>query len=66
MRSAPDLHPAVDGLPPEQQIEVLSAQAERCRRLASATYNREVSELLGTMGDHYQRSAEELSRSRGS
>lgn len=66
MRNTPDWHSAVDGLPPEQQIEALSAQAERCRRLASATYNREVSDILGTMGEQYQRTAEELSRSRKS
>jgi len=64
MRHTANLSSVVDGLPPEQQIEALSAQAERCRRLASATYNREVSEILGSMGEQYQRTAEELSKSR--
>lgn len=64
MRYTPDWHSAVDGLLHDQQIEALSAQAERCRRLASATYNREVSEILGTMGEEYQRTAEQLSKGR--
>ena len=64
MRYTPDWHSAVDGLPPDQQIEALTAQAERCRRLASATYNREVSEILGTMGEEYQRTVEQLSKGR--
>ena len=64
MRYTPDWPSAVDGLPPDQQIEALSAQAERCRRLASATYNREVSEILGSMGEEYQRTAEQLSKGR--
>ena len=64
MHNTAGLPPAVDGLPPDQQIEALSAQAERCRRLASATYNREVSEILGTMGEEYQRTAEQLSKGR--
>jgi len=66
MRYTPGWPPAVDGLPPDQQIEALSAQAERCRRLASATYNREVSEILGSMGEEYQRTAEKLSKRRRS
>ena len=40
--------------------EELAAQAERCRRLAGATYNREVSDILGNMADQYQRAADEL------
>jgi PAS domain S-box-containing protein len=44
----------------EEQVEALSDQAERCRRLAGATYNREMSSILGTMADEFQRSAEEL------
>ena len=46
----------------EEQAEVLNAQAERCRRLADATFNREVSEMLGTMADGYERSAGGLSK----
>jgi PAS domain S-box-containing protein len=49
----------------EQQAEVLNDQAERCRRLAGATYNREMSGILGTMADEFQRSAEELDKKRG-
>lgn len=50
----------------EEQADTLSAQAERCRRLADATYNREIAEMLGTMADGYERTAEELSRNRNS
>ena len=34
-------------------------------RLAGATYNREMSGILGTMADEFQRSAEELDKKRG-
>lgn len=44
----------------EEQIEALSDQAQRCRRLADATYNREMSGILGTMADEFERAAEEL------
>lgn len=45
----------------DEQAEALNRQAERCRRLASATYDREVSEMLGSMAEEYKRTAEELS-----
>ena len=48
----------------EEQAEALNAQAERCRRLADATFNREVCEMLGTMADGYERSAGELAKGR--
>ena len=41
----------------ECELDSLHEQAERCRRLAGATYNREVSEILGNMADGYERSA---------
>jgi len=43
------------------ELSTLAEQAERCRRLAGATYNREVSEILGNMADGYERTAAELS-----
>jgi hypothetical protein len=43
-------------------VRALNAQAERCRRLAGAMYNREVSEILGSMAEGYQRTAEELAK----
>lgn len=46
----------------DEQVEALSDQAERCRRLAGATFNREVSEMLGNMADGYECAAEQLSR----
>lgn len=46
------------------ELAALTDQAERCRRLAGATYNREVSEMLGSMAEGFERSAEELSRKR--
>lgn len=48
----------------DNELTALNDQAERCRRLAGATYNREVSEMLGSMADGFERSAEELSRKR--
>jgi hypothetical protein len=48
----------------DNELTQLTDQAERCRRLAGATYNREVSEMLGSMAEGYERSAEELSRKR--
>jgi hypothetical protein len=48
----------------EEQAEALTAQAERCRRLADATFNREVAEMLGKMADDYERTASELSEGR--
>ena len=48
----------------DEQVEALTVQADRCRRLADATFNREVSEMLGNMADDYDRSAGELSQKR--
>ena len=48
----------------EEQVEALSAQAEKCRRLAGATYNREMSQILGDMADGYERTASDLSTKR--
>ncbi len=50
----------------DEQVEALGDQAERCRRLADATFNREVSDMLGTMAEGYERTAEELSKKRPS
>jgi hypothetical protein len=44
----------------DRDLDALNEQAERCRRLAGATYNREVSEMLGDMAERYERSAAEL------
>jgi len=46
----------------DEQAEALSDQAERCRRLASATFNREVSEMLGNMANGYECTAGQLSK----
>lgn len=48
----------------EEQVEALGAQAERCRRLADATYNREMSGILGDMANEFQRTAQELVQKR--
>lgn len=48
----------------EEQVDALNEQAERCRRLADATFNREVSDMLGDMAEGYERTAEELTRTR--
>jgi len=44
-----------------EQVGALNDEAKRCRRLAGATFNREVSEMLGKMADGYERTAGELS-----
>jgi PAS domain S-box-containing protein len=41
----------------EEQSAVLTDQACRCRRLADATYDREISEVLGNMAISYERTA---------
>jgi PAS domain S-box-containing protein len=46
----------------DEQAEALAVQAQRCRRLADATFNRQVSDMLGTMANDYERTAGELSR----
>ena len=46
----------------DEQSEALRDQAERCRRLANATYDRETSRVLGDMAEGFDRIAEELSR----
>lgn len=46
----------------DQDGNVLRAQAERCRRLAAATYNREMAQSLGALADEYERTAEELKK----
>lgn len=48
--------------PTGEQSEALHEQAERCRRLAGATYNREVRKALGKMAEDFDRSANELAR----
>jgi len=48
----------------EEQVETLNVEADRCRRLADATFNREVSDILASMADGYERTAGELSRAR--
>ena len=44
----------------EEQSEALSEQADRCRRLADAMYNRDSREVLETMADGFERTAAEL------
>jgi hypothetical protein len=48
----------------DHDLSALNEQARRCRRLAEATYNREVSQILGTMAEGYERTAAELSNKR--
>lgn len=46
----------------EEQADALTAEADRCRRLSQATFNREISAMLGNMADGYERTAEQLSK----
>jgi len=48
----------------EEQAEVLHEQAERCRRLASALYSRESSDVLQLMANGFEQTAENLNRKR--
>ncbi len=45
-----------------EQAEVLADQAQRCRRLAAATYERQTSAALIAMADQFAKSAEQLAR----
>jgi PAS domain S-box-containing protein len=44
----------------EEQSAALAEQASRCRRLADATYDREICEILGAMAEDFGRTAAEL------
>ena len=44
-----------------EQADVLTDQAQRCRRLANATYDRQTCSVLSAMADEFAKSAEELS-----
>jgi hypothetical protein len=48
----------------EGEIDSLRDQAERCRRLASVTYNREISQMLDNMAHDFERSVGELKGNR--
>jgi hypothetical protein len=43
-----------------QQVDALNDQAQRCRRLAGVTYNREISQMLDNLAHDFERSAGEL------
>jgi len=44
----------------DEQAAALHEQAERCRRLACATYDRETSKVLGNMAEGFDRTADNL------
>lgn len=46
----------------EEQSDALHEQAERCRRLADATYDRSTSKILGEMAEEFDRTAGKLER----
>lgn len=48
----------------EEQSHALHEQAERCRRLADATYDRRTSRVLGDMANGFDRTADDLSAKR--
>lgn len=48
----------------DQQADALHEEADRCRRLADATYDREVSKVLGDMAEGFDNIAEGLSGKR--
>lgn len=49
----------------DEQSEALHAQADRCRRLADATYDRATCKVLADMAEGFDRTAETLDRKRG-
>lgn len=48
----------------DEQSRALRQQAERCRRLADATYDRATSKVLGDMASGFKKAAEDLSTKR--
>jgi PAS domain S-box-containing protein len=44
-----------------EQADVLAEQAQRCRRLADATYDRQTCGVLSAMADEFAKTAEDLS-----
>jgi len=46
----------------DEQSVALHQQAERCRRLAKATYDRATSKVLGAMADRFDKTADGLAR----
>ena len=48
----------------EEQSHALHEQADRCRRLLSATYDRATSKVLGDMASGFDKTADELSHKR--
>lgn len=49
----------------DEQTEVLHEQADRCRRLAGATYDRQTAKVLDDMATGFDRTADELAQKRG-
>ena len=49
----------------DEQSEALHEQAERCRRLADATYDRQTSKVLGDMAEGFDKTAKDLATKRG-
>ncbi|MFL6733872.1 MAG: PAS domain-containing protein [Sphingomicrobium sp.] len=49
-----------------EQTEALYEQAERCRRLADATYDRATSKVLGEMATGFEKTADDLNVKRNS
>ena len=43
-----------------EQTRALHQQADHCRRLAQATYDRQTSKVLGDMADGFDRTADDL------
>ena len=46
-----------------EQADVLAEQAQRCRRLANATYDRQTCTILSAMADDFAQTAKDLSNS---
>ena len=48
----------------DQQAQALADQAERCRRLADAMYDRNTTKVLSSMAEEFERTAQDLGNKR--
>ena len=61
MHARPNPEPCLDA---DSHREALRQQAECCRRLAKATYDRHTSQILKQMAERFDQSADELQQIR--
>ena len=62
MHVATDANPTKTGPAADQEYLKLAGKAEQCRRLAAGISDRQAAEVLRSMANTYEKSAERLSR----